>query len=105
MAQRLGVLTQSQLADDEHAKNNLPDVLARWLRRDEGERENSTQLNSSNIRIHLRPLGHSGIEIRHGQKFVGASEIIFRLGVWVVPGGGVGFAFAFDAILTKIRLA
>jgi type I restriction enzyme M protein len=28
------------LADEEHAKNNLPDVLARWLRRDEGEREN-----------------------------------------------------------------
>lgn len=37
---KLGVLTQSPLSDDEHAKNNLPDVLARWLRRDEGEREN-----------------------------------------------------------------
>jgi type I restriction enzyme M protein len=38
--EKLGVLTQAPLADDEHAKNNLPDVLARWLRRDEGEREN-----------------------------------------------------------------
>ena len=37
--EKLGVLTQSPLVDDEHAKNNLPDVLARWLRRDEGERE------------------------------------------------------------------
>jgi type I restriction enzyme M protein len=37
---KLGVLTQAPLSDDEHAKNNLPDVLARWLRRDEGEREN-----------------------------------------------------------------
>jgi type I restriction enzyme M protein len=38
--EKLGVLTQSTLADDEHAKNNLPDALARWLRRDEDEREN-----------------------------------------------------------------
>lgn len=35
-----GVLTQAVLSAEEHAKNNLPDVLARWLRRDEGEREN-----------------------------------------------------------------
>lgn len=38
--EKLGVLTQAPLSDEEHAKNNLPDVLARWLRRDEGEREN-----------------------------------------------------------------
>lgn len=38
--EKLGVLTQAPLADDEHAKNNLPDVLARWLRRDDGERDN-----------------------------------------------------------------
>ena len=37
---KLGVLTKAPLADDEHAKNNLPDALARWLARDEGEREN-----------------------------------------------------------------
>jgi len=27
------------LTDDEHAKNNLPDVLARWKRRDGDERK------------------------------------------------------------------
>jgi type I restriction enzyme M protein len=43
---KLGVLTQSPLTDDEHAKNNLPDVLAHWLRREEGERENSRTAQS-----------------------------------------------------------
>jgi type I restriction enzyme M protein len=46
---KLGVLTQSTLADDEHAKNNLPDVLARWLRRDEGERENPRTAQSFTV--------------------------------------------------------
>ena len=27
------------LAEEEHAKNNLPDVLARWAQRDRSERE------------------------------------------------------------------
>ena len=30
---------ESTLTDDEHAKNNLPDVLARWTQRDGAERE------------------------------------------------------------------
>ena len=38
--EKLGVLTRSALSEAEHGKNNLPDVLARWLRRDEEEREN-----------------------------------------------------------------
>ena len=37
---RQGVLPQPALSEEEHAKNNLPDVLARWLRSDEGERDN-----------------------------------------------------------------
>lgn len=37
---KLGVLPASPLADDDHAKNNLPDALTRWLRREEGELEN-----------------------------------------------------------------
>lgn len=37
---RQGTAPQTPLSEDEHAKNNLPDVLARWLRRDEGELEN-----------------------------------------------------------------
>jgi type I restriction enzyme M protein len=37
---KLGVLPASPLSEDDHAKNNLPDALARWLRRDEGELEN-----------------------------------------------------------------
>jgi type I restriction enzyme M protein len=46
---KLGALTQSPLADDEHAKNNLPDALARWLSRDEGERENPRTAQSFTV--------------------------------------------------------
>jgi type I restriction enzyme M protein len=37
---KLGVLPLSPLSGEEHGKNNLPDALIRWLRRDEGERNN-----------------------------------------------------------------
>jgi len=47
--EKLGVLTQSPLTDDEHAKNNLPDVLARWLRRDESERDNPRTAQSFTV--------------------------------------------------------
>ena len=47
--EKLGVLTQSPLSDDEHAQNNLPDALARWLRRDEGERENPRTAQSFTV--------------------------------------------------------
>ncbi|WP_147136659.1 type I restriction-modification system subunit M [Nocardia ninae] len=42
---RLGVVPRTPLAAEEHAKNNLPDVLARWNRRhaDEGERARTDQ--------------------------------------------------------------
>jgi type I restriction enzyme M protein len=36
---KLGPVPASALADDEHAKNNLPDVLARWTGRDTTELE------------------------------------------------------------------
>jgi type I restriction enzyme M protein len=36
---RLGPSPAVVLADDEHAKNNLPDALARWRQRDGDERE------------------------------------------------------------------
>ena len=36
---KLGPTPAEALADDEHAKSNLPDVLARWLDRDGGELE------------------------------------------------------------------
>ncbi|MCW5661660.1 MAG: SAM-dependent DNA methyltransferase [Burkholderiaceae bacterium] len=36
---KLGPLPHTALADDEHAKNNLPDVLARWAERNGAERE------------------------------------------------------------------
>lgn len=47
--EKLGVLPQVSLTDDEHAKNNLPDVLARWLRRDEGERDNPRTAQSFTV--------------------------------------------------------
>ena len=37
---RQGVSPKPPLSEDEHAKNNVPDALARWLYRDESEREN-----------------------------------------------------------------
>ena len=37
--EKLGPVPKQPLSDDEHAKNNLPDVLARWSQRDDGERE------------------------------------------------------------------
>jgi len=36
-AEKLGVMPEVALAEDEHAKNNLPDALARWFRRDGDE--------------------------------------------------------------------
>ncbi len=37
--EKLGPTPEASLADEEHAKNNLPDVLARWRERDGAERE------------------------------------------------------------------
>jgi type I restriction enzyme M protein len=37
--EKLGPVPATPLADDEHAKNNLPDVLRRWRERDGAERE------------------------------------------------------------------
>jgi type I restriction enzyme M protein len=46
---KLGVLPQSPLSESEHTKNNLPDVLARWLRRDETELENPRTAQSFSV--------------------------------------------------------
>ncbi len=37
--EKLGPVPRISLSDDEHAKNNLPDILSRWQQRDGGERE------------------------------------------------------------------
>ncbi len=37
---KLGVQFASPLSPEEHEKNNLPDVLTRWLKRDDAERDN-----------------------------------------------------------------
>jgi type I restriction enzyme M protein len=36
---KLGAVPQTALSDDEHRKNNLPDILARWQQRDGKERK------------------------------------------------------------------
>lgn len=36
---KLGPVPRTALADDEHTKNSLPDVLTRWMQRDGSERE------------------------------------------------------------------
>ena len=37
--EKLGAIPKTSLTEDEHAKNNLPDVLARWQQRAAAERE------------------------------------------------------------------
>jgi type I restriction enzyme M protein len=36
---KLGPVPRTALGEDEHARNNLPDVLARWVERNRAERE------------------------------------------------------------------
>ena len=43
---KLGPVPRSNLTADEHAKNNLPDVLVRWVRRDGTERERARTAQS-----------------------------------------------------------
>lgn len=44
--EKLGVLPLSPLSEVDHGKNNLPDALARWLRRNDGEQENARSAQS-----------------------------------------------------------
>jgi type I restriction enzyme M protein len=43
---KLGPVPRTSLAADEHAKNNLPDVIARWRERDGAERERTRTAQS-----------------------------------------------------------
>ncbi|MFC1956271.1 class I SAM-dependent DNA methyltransferase, partial [Chloroflexota bacterium] len=43
---KLGCVPKTPLTDDEHHKNNLPDILARWQQRDRSEREHSRTAQS-----------------------------------------------------------
>ena len=43
---KLGPAPRTALNEDEHAKNNLPDVLARWTQRDGAERERARTAQS-----------------------------------------------------------
>jgi len=43
---KLGAVPTSALSADEHGKNNLPDILARWLERDGSERKRSRTAQS-----------------------------------------------------------
>ena len=38
--EKLGVVPTVSLTAEEHAKNNLPDILARWQKREKAERKN-----------------------------------------------------------------
>ncbi len=46
---RQGVLPRPPFSEEEHAKNNLPDVLARWLQREGGKRDNPRTAQSFNV--------------------------------------------------------
>jgi type I restriction enzyme M protein len=39
--EKLGAVPKVALTSEEHAKNNLPDILARWQQRDKDERKNA----------------------------------------------------------------
>src|SRR6266480_3025793 len=39
-SEKLGPVPKAALTADDHAKNNLPDILARWMQRDRAERQN-----------------------------------------------------------------
>jgi type I restriction enzyme M protein len=43
---KLGLTPKTSLAADDHAKNNLPDILARWLQRDTKEKSNERTAQS-----------------------------------------------------------
>jgi type I restriction enzyme M protein len=43
---KLGVDTKSKLTQEEHAKNNLPDLLARWKQRESKELKNERTAQS-----------------------------------------------------------
>jgi type I restriction enzyme M protein len=43
---KLGAVPNESLTEEEHAKNNLPDVLARWRRKDTSERERARTAQS-----------------------------------------------------------
>ena len=44
--EKLGPIPQFGLSTEEHLKNNLPDILARWTERDESERTNGRSAHS-----------------------------------------------------------
>jgi len=44
--EKLGPVPKMALSAEEHPKNNLPDILARWARRDKSERENTRTAQS-----------------------------------------------------------
>jgi type I restriction enzyme M protein len=47
--EKLGATTKQKLTAEEHEKNNLPDVLARWQQRDGAERNNSKTAQSFTV--------------------------------------------------------
>jgi type I restriction enzyme M protein len=44
--EKLGPVPKMALSAEEHPKNNLPDILARWAQRDKAERENTRTAQS-----------------------------------------------------------
>ena len=53
--EKLGPVPRTALTDDDHAKNNLPDILARWQQRDGSERERPGPRRASAFRRPTSP--------------------------------------------------
>ena len=54
---KIGPVPRAALSADEHAKNNLPDVLARWAQRDGAERKDDAAQNrhGNKVLLGIRP--------------------------------------------------
>ena len=76
-AEKLGPVPKVALTADEHAKNNLPDILKRWVQRDKAERKNPRTAQS--FCVSKADLAAQGYDLSHNRyKEVIHAEIAHR---------------------------
>ena len=81
---KLGPVTAVRLSDDDHAKNNLPDVLVRWKERHGKERPRTAQsfaVLKDEVAAHTYDLSPNRYKeiVRQDAAHVPASKIIIEL--------------------------
>ena len=74
---KLGVATDVELAEEDHAKNNLPDVLARWQEREGAETDNPRTAQS--FVVQKEELAENGYDLSPNRyREVEYEEVVFR---------------------------